>query len=75
LPVYVYDSQRDPRSAPQFDCDIHLVVVTSTFHKALQTALEIASRISVLINTNAQMLALIKSSIGTKFVARSADLI
>ncbi|KAI0247897.1 T-complex protein 1 [Lactifluus subvellereus] len=64
------------QSLSQLERDIHPVVIISAYNKALQTALEIVSRISVPIDTNddAQMLALIKSSIGTKFVIRWADL-
>lgn len=64
------------QSLSQLERDIHPVVIISAYNKALQTALEIVSRISVPIDTNndAQMLALIKTSIGTKFVIRWADL-
>ena len=51
-------------------------MIISAYNKALQTALEIIQRISVPIDTSddAQMLALIKTSIGTKFVMRWSDL-
>ncbi|KAF8475282.1 T-complex protein 1 [Russula ochroleuca] len=64
------------QSLSQLERDIHPVVIISAYNKALQTALEIVSRISVPIDTtdDTQMLALIKSSIGTKFVIRWADL-
>jgi T-complex protein 1 subunit gamma len=64
------------QSLSQLERDIHPVVIISAYNKALQTALEIVSRISVPIDTSddTQMLALIKSSIGTKFVIRWADL-
>lgn len=64
------------QSLSQLERDIHPVVIISAYNKALQTALEIVSKISVPIDTtdDTQMLALIKSSIGTKFVIRWADL-
>ncbi|KAI0056138.1 T-complex protein 1, partial [Artomyces pyxidatus] len=64
------------QSLIQIERDIHPVVIISAYNKALQAALEIVSRISVPIDTNddAQMLALIKTSIGTKFVIRWSDL-
>jgi len=64
------------QSLSQLERDIHPVVIISAYNKALQTALEIVSRVSVPIDTSddTQMLALIKSSIGTKFVIRWADL-
>ncbi|KAI0272616.1 T-complex protein 1 [Gloeopeniophorella convolvens] len=64
------------QSLSQLERDIHPVVIISAYNKALQTALEIISKISVPIDTNddAQMLALIKTSIGTKFVIRWSDL-
>ncbi|KAI0277019.1 T-complex protein 1 [Russula aff. rugulosa BPL654] len=64
------------QSLSQLERNIHPVVIISAYNKALQTALEIVSRISVPIDTNddAQMLALIKTSIGTKFVIRWSDL-
>ncbi|KAH9962608.1 TCP-1/cpn60 chaperonin family-domain-containing protein [Russula dissimulans] len=64
------------QSLSQLERNIHPVVIISTYNKALQTALEIVSRISVPIDTSddTQMLALIKTSIGTKFVVRWSDL-
>jgi T-complex protein 1 subunit gamma len=64
------------QSLSQLERDIHPVVIISAYNKALQTALETVSRVSVPIDTSddAQMLALIKTSIGTKFVIRWADL-
>ena len=64
------------QSLSQLERDIHPVVIISAYNKALQTALEIVSRVAVPIDTSddAQMLALIKTSIGTKFVIRWADL-
>lgn len=51
-------------------------MIISAYNKALKEALEIVKRISIAIDVNdeAQMLSLIKTSIGTKFVARWSDL-
>ncbi|KAI0047249.1 T-complex protein 1 [Auriscalpium vulgare] len=64
------------QSLAQLERDIHPVVIISAYNKALQTALDIVTRVSVPIDTSDddQMLALIKSSIGTKFVIRWSDL-
>jgi T-complex protein 1 subunit gamma len=64
------------QSLSQLERDIHPVVIISAYNKALQEALAIVQRISVPIDTSNDdaMLALIKTSIGTKFVARWSDL-
>ncbi|PPR05982.1 hypothetical protein CVT24_004619, partial [Panaeolus cyanescens] len=64
------------QSLSQLERDIHPVVIISAYNKALQEALAIIKRISIPIDINddTQMLALIKTSIGTKFVARWSDL-
>lgn len=64
------------QSLSQLERDIHPVVIISAYNKALKEALEIIKRISVPIDTNndEEMLALIKTSIGTKFVMRWSDL-
>lgn len=64
------------QSLTQLERDIHPVVIISAYTKALKESLEIIKRISVPIDTNSdeQMLKLIKTSIGTKFVARWSDL-
>lgn len=56
--------------------DIHPVVIISAFNKALQEALEVIKQISIPIDTSSdeEMLSLIKTSIGTKFVIRWSDL-
>ncbi|PVG03182.1 T-complex protein 1 [Serendipita vermifera] len=56
--------------------NIHPVVIISAFNKALQEALEVIKQISIPINTSSdeEMLSLIKTSIGTKFVIRWSDL-
>ncbi|KAF8346132.1 chaperonin Cpn60/TCP-1 family [Amanita rubescens] len=60
------------QSLSQLELDIHPVVIISAYNKALKEALEIVKRISVPIDTSndEQMLSLIKTSIGTKFVVR-----
>ena len=75
-PAWFIAGQTLAQSLSQLEPDFHPVVIISAYDKALQTALEIAFRISVPIDTSddKQMLALIKSSIGTKFVIRWADL-
>lgn len=52
------------------------MVIISAYNKALKEALEIVKRISIPIDTSSDedMLALIKTSIGTKFVSRWSDL-
>ncbi|KIJ64976.1 hypothetical protein HYDPIDRAFT_89862 [Hydnomerulius pinastri MD-312] len=64
------------QSLSQLERDIHPVVIISAYNKALKESLEIIKRISVPINTSSdeEMLSLIKTSIGTKFVARWSDL-
>lgn len=64
------------QSLSQLERDIHPVVIISAYNKALQEALSIIQRISIPINTDNDddMLSLIKTSIGTKFVARWSPL-
>lgn len=64
------------QSLSQLERDIHPVVIISAYNKALKEALEIVQRISIPIDTSndEEMLALIKTSIGTKFVLRWSDL-
>ena len=64
------------QSLSQLERDIHPVVIISAYNKALKEALEIIKRISIPIDVNddEQMLSLIKTSIGTKFVMRWSDL-
>ncbi|KAK0453077.1 chaperonin Cpn60/TCP-1 family [Armillaria borealis] len=64
------------QSLGQLERNIHPVVIISAYNKALKEALEIIKRISVPIDTSndEEMLALIKTSIGTKFVMRWSDL-
>ncbi len=60
----------------QLERDIHPVVIISAYNKALKEALEIVKKISIPIDTSNDddMLSLIKTSIGTKFVSRWSDL-
>ena len=60
------------QSLAQLEKDIHPVVIISAYNKALKEALEIVKRISIPIDiqNDEEMLALIKTSIGTKFVTR-----
>ncbi|ESK98153.1 t-complex protein 1 subunit gamma [Moniliophthora roreri MCA 2997] len=64
------------QSLSQLERDIHPVVIISAYNKALKEALEIIKRISISIDVNndEEMLSLIKTSIGTKFVVRWSDL-
>ncbi|THH27524.1 hypothetical protein EUX98_g6663 [Antrodiella citrinella] len=64
------------QSLSQLERDIHPVVIISAYNKALKEALEIIKRISIPIDTSNddEMLSLIKTSIGTKFVMRWSDL-
>lgn len=64
------------QSLSQLERDIHPVVIISAYNKALKESLEIIKRISIPINVNndEEMLSLIKTSIGTKFVVRWSDL-
>jgi T-complex protein 1 subunit gamma len=64
------------QSLGQLERDIHPVVIISAYNKALKEALDIIARISVPMDTSKdeEMLALIKTSIGTKFVMRWSDL-
>ncbi|KAG8831186.1 T-complex protein 1 subunit gamma [Serendipita sp. 400] len=56
--------------------NIHPVVIISAFNKALQESLDVIQQISIPIDTSSdeEMLSLIKTSIGTKFVIRWSDL-
>ena len=64
------------QSLSQLERDIHPVVIISAYNKALKEALAIIQRISKPIDTSndEEMLSLIKTSIGTKFVMRWSDL-
>ena len=62
-------------SLPLLERNIHPVVIISGYKKALAEALSIIDRISVPVDVNNEdeMLALIKTSIGTKFVSRWSE--
>lgn len=64
------------QSLPLLERNIHPVVIISAFNKALKEALDIVNNISIPIDTSDDkaMLALIKTSVGTKFVVRWSDL-
>ncbi|KAJ2136047.1 T-complex protein 1 subunit gamma, partial [Coemansia sp. RSA 678] len=63
-------------SAPFLERKIHPVVILRGFQRALEDAQDILRSIAVPVDTNdrEQMLGLIKSAIGTKFVSRWNDL-
>ncbi|KAK1926227.1 putative T-complex protein 1 gamma subunit [Papiliotrema laurentii] len=63
-------------SLPLLERNIHPVVIIRAFKAALNDALETIQRISVPvdISSESEMLALIKTSIGTKFSSRWSDL-
>lgn len=63
-------------SLPLLERNLHPVVIISAYKKALAEALNIIESIStkVDVNNEEEMLALIKTSIGTKFVSRWSDL-
>ncbi|KXS14444.1 chaperonin-containing T-complex gamma subunit Cct3 [Gonapodya prolifera JEL478] len=61
---------------PFLDRQIHPVTIIQSFKRALEDALQIINDISIRVNTDdrTEMLGLIKSSIGTKFVSAWSDL-
>ncbi|KAE8543105.1 T-complex protein 1 subunit gamma [Cryptococcus gattii VGV] len=63
-------------SLPLLERHIHPVVIIRAFKSALNDALETIQRISIPVDitSEAEMLALIKTSIGTKFSSRWSDL-
>ena len=64
------------QSLPLLERSLHPVVIISALNKALKESLDVLQRISVPIDTSSdkEMLSLIKTSIGTKFVIRWSDL-
>jgi len=64
------------QALPLLDRNMHPVVIISAFNKALKEGLDIINRISTPIDTSSdvEMLNLIKTSVGTKFVARWSSL-
>lgn len=63
-------------SLPLLERNIHPVVIIKAFSSVLETALETIQAISVPVNTSSdeEMMALVKTSIGTKFSSRWSDL-
>ncbi|WFD42460.1 T-complex protein 1 subunit gamma [Malassezia psittaci] len=63
-------------SLPLLERGMHPVVIISAYKKALARALQIIDSVSVpvKVDNDEEMLALIKTSIGTKFVQRWSDL-
>ena len=61
---------------PLLERNIHPVVIIKAFKRALDTALEVISAVSmpVDVSSDTEMLALIKTSIGTKFSSRWSEL-
>ncbi|GAA5834657.1 hypothetical protein JCM5353_004510 [Sporobolomyces roseus] len=64
------------QALPHLERNIHPVVIISAFKRALEEALLIIERISVPVDPSneTEMLALIKTSIGTKFVSRWSEM-
>ncbi|KAI9259502.1 T-complex protein 1 subunit gamma [Phascolomyces articulosus] len=64
------------QALPHIQNNIHPIIIISAFKKALEDALQIVEDISepVDVNNTEEMLGLIKSSIGTKFVSTWSDL-
>src|SRR6195952_2686359 len=64
------------QALPQLERNIHPVIIISAFKRALADALTIIEEVSVPvdISDDKAMIALISSSIGTKFVSRWSDL-
>jgi T-complex protein 1 subunit gamma len=64
------------QALPHVQRNVHPIVIISAMKKALEDALQVIDDISVPVDVNNQeeMLALVKSSLGTKFVSRWSDL-
>ncbi|KAF8939009.1 T-complex protein 1 subunit gamma [Dissophora ornata] len=64
------------QALPYLERNIHPIVIIAAFKQALEDAIEIVDKISVPVNVNdpKEMLDLVKTSIGTKFVSRWSDL-
>ncbi|KAI9495336.1 T-complex protein 1 subunit gamma [Zychaea mexicana] len=64
------------QALPHIQNNIHPIIIISAFKKALEDALQIVEEIStpVDVNNTEEMLKLIKSSIGTKFVSTWSEL-
>ncbi|KAJ3092415.1 T-complex protein 1 subunit gamma [Quaeritorhiza haematococci] len=61
---------------PFLERNIHPITIISAYKKALEDALEVLAKVSVSVNTDdrQEMLKLISSTIGTKFVSQWSDL-
>lgn len=61
---------------PYLERNIHPIVIIAAFKQALEDAIEIVDKISIPVNVNdpKEMLDLVKTSIGTKFVSRWSDM-
>lgn len=61
---------------PYLERNIHPIVIIAAFKLALEDAIEIVDKISIPVNVNdpKEMLDLVKTSIGTKFVSRWSDM-
>ena len=64
------------QALPHVQRNVHPIVIISAMKKALEDALQVIDDISVPVDVNNQeeMLNLVKSSLGTKFVSRWSDL-
>ncbi|OZJ06392.1 T-complex protein 1 subunit gamma [Bifiguratus adelaidae] len=64
------------QALPYLERNIHPIVIISAYKKALEDAIKIVDEISIPVNVDnkEEMLRLIKSSIGTKFVSRWSDM-
>ncbi|RUS17411.1 T-complex protein 1 subunit gamma, partial [Jimgerdemannia flammicorona] len=64
------------QALPYLERNIHPIVIISAFKKALEDAVKIVDDISIPVDVNnkEEMLNLLKTALGTKFVARWSDL-
>lgn len=75
-PSYLTAGEILAQALPHLERNIHPVVIISAFKRALEDALLIIDSISIPVDPSneTEMLALIKTSIGTKFVSRWSDM-
>lgn len=64
------------QALPYLERNIHPIVIIAAFKQALEDAIEIVDNISIPVNVHdaKEMLELVKTSIGTKFVSRWSDM-
>ncbi|KAG0057670.1 T-complex protein 1 subunit gamma [Gryganskiella cystojenkinii] len=64
------------QALPYLERNIHPIVIIAALKQALEDAIEIVDKISIPVNINdkQEMLDLVKTSIGTKFVSRWPDM-